>query len=727
MIRKLLPLLFLSCMAFSQNVTVSTSAYTPEQLLTDIVINSDCGSVSNVVAVGSCGIGYFNANGSNFPFAEGMVLRCGNAASTAGPFNDDATSTTCSGTTDAQLHAVSVANGQPGSINDATSLSFDFIPQKNILNFNFIFASNEYGTFQCTFGDVFAFLLTDQVTGVTTNLAVIPGTSIPVSVTSIHSSSANGNCGSANPSYFGQYNVGNPNAAIDMRGQTIPMSAFSAVVPGHTYTLKLVIGDYQDSSFDSAVFIEGSSFAVSHQCDDNLLLTAFLDTNGNTVKDDGEPIFSHGKFAYQVNGSGPVSEVYSPVGSARIYPDNSTDTFNLEYHIDATYAPYYATATSYTGITLSAGSGTNEFFFPIANTGTYNDVSVSLIPTSQPRPGQIYSNRIAYSNNGLAAASGTLAFECDHPWLTIGNISQAGAVNTLDPDDLTVIGFSYDFTDLQPGETRYIDLEMNVLPLPNVTIGQVLTNWANVTNVANDIDPENNSSTLAQEVTNSFDPNDKSESHGGQIGVSQFGPGDYLDYTIRFQNIGTAPAFKVRIEDPLDPKLDEASLIMVDASHNYTMERTASQLTWKFDDILLLGQQQNEAQSKGYVHFRIKPKAGYTVGDIIENTAEIYFDGNPGIATNTVETEFVNLLGNPQFDTENVRIYPNPADTALQVHTDQALQNIRITDMLGNIVLQKNAVGNEATLDVSAFGAGMYVIEVTTAGYRKIIRKLMID
>ena len=45
-----------------------------------------------------------------------------------------------------------------------------------ILILDFLFASNEYGEFQCGFSDVFAFLLTDLTTGVTTNIAVVPGT-----------------------------------------------------------------------------------------------------------------------------------------------------------------------------------------------------------------------------------------------------------------------------------------------------------------------------------------------------------------------------------------------------------------------------------------------------------------------------------------------------------------------------------------------------------------------
>ena len=74
----------------------------------------------------------------------------------------------------------------------------------------------EYGFYQCEFSDVFAFVLTDLSTGISSNLAVIPGTNTPVSVTTIRNSifndpsSPNNNCASINANFFDEYNVGNP-------------------------------------------------------------------------------------------------------------------------------------------------------------------------------------------------------------------------------------------------------------------------------------------------------------------------------------------------------------------------------------------------------------------------------------------------------------------------------------------------------------------------------------
>ena len=114
-------------------------------------------------------------------------------------------------------------------------------------------ASEEYdgGFYECEYSDVFAFLLTDQ-NGVTTNLAVLPETDIPIAITNIHPD--NGNCGAANPEYFHSYTPQNePDIGYD--GRTVPLIAQANVNIGETYHIKLAVADASDNILDSAVFI----------------------------------------------------------------------------------------------------------------------------------------------------------------------------------------------------------------------------------------------------------------------------------------------------------------------------------------------------------------------------------------------------------------------------------------------------------------------------------------
>jgi gliding motility-associated-like protein len=260
--------IFVSCQNDSPYLTVDQSTYTVDQLVEDVLINSSCAEISNIVSstgsdFGSVnGIGYFSGNDSSFPFSEGMILSTGNAALAAGP------ETSIQGNYDTLEWGgdSDLTNEIPdhNNSNDATFIQFDFIPQASSISFNFIFASEEYGTFQCGYTDAFAFLLTNNQTGQTTNLALVPGTADPISVTSVRDGQYNFSCGSVNEQYFASY-YGNGgdiplNSPTNFIGYTVSMEAQSQVIPNSSYTIKLVIADYLDNNYDSAVFLEAGSF-----------------------------------------------------------------------------------------------------------------------------------------------------------------------------------------------------------------------------------------------------------------------------------------------------------------------------------------------------------------------------------------------------------------------------------------------------------------------------------
>src|SRR5690554_3526070 len=72
------------------------NSYTAEQLIKDVLVGSNCDLVSNVTyqyCDGSPGstqiypLGYFNRNGSDFPFEEGIVLSTDRSEYVPGPYN----------------------------------------------------------------------------------------------------------------------------------------------------------------------------------------------------------------------------------------------------------------------------------------------------------------------------------------------------------------------------------------------------------------------------------------------------------------------------------------------------------------------------------------------------------------------------------------------------------------------------------------------------------------
>ncbi len=453
-------------------------------------------------------------------------------------------------------------------------------------------------------------------------------------------------------------------------------------------------------------------------------LNAFLDSNANGTKDTGEQNFPLGQFQIEKNNDGNVHNITAPSGVYNLYDETASNSYDLGYTIDPAYsAAYVLTTASYSNISPVIGGGLQVYNFPITVVQSYQDIAVSIIPLDQPRAGFIYSNKIVYGNFGnQTIAAGTVTFTKDAA-LTIISNTQSGIISSSN-------GFSYNFTNLLPFEVRTITVTMQVPPIPVVNLGQLLTNNATIVPLVGDVVPENNSSTLSEIVTGSYDPNDKMESHGDKIVTSNFATTDYLYYTIRFENTGTASAINVRISDLLDPKLDETSIKMVSASHDYVLDRLDANLTWRFDTILLPPSVENTNTGKGYVTFKVKPKAGYATGDIIPNTAGIYFDFNPVIVTNTFLTEFVATLAVNEFENSDFIFYPNPVQDVLNItlkNNANSIDLIEVYDALGKSMLRKKAITpiNTDSIDLTQLASGLYFIEVTTTNQSKVIKKVM--
>lgn len=456
-----------------------------------------------------------------------------------------------------------------------------------------------------------------------------------------------------------------------------------------------------------------------------LRLNAFLDTNSNGTQDSGEQNFPLGQFAFEVNNNGNVHNIISPTGVYNIYDNNASNSYDLSYTIDPNYVSSYGiTTASYSNVNVVVGAGMQVYNFPITVTQTYNDLAVNIIPVNAPRPGFSYQNKIVYTNYGnQTIAAGTVTFN-HNPSVTITGNTQSGTTPITN-------GFTYNFTNLLPFESREMTVTMQVPVIPTVNIGDLLTNSANIVPLTGDVVPANNSASCSQMVIGAYDPNDKMESHGERILHSAFTANDYLVYTIRFENTGNASAINVRVNDVLDSRLDESTIRMVSASHNYTMDRLNNNVNWYFDNIMLPPSVADTNIGKGYITFQIKPLAGYAVGDIIPNTASIYFDFNPAIVTNTFNTQFVAQLGVNDFENADFVFYPNPVSdlVTITVKNNSAIANITVYDILGKMVVSQKPTTalSTQTVDLSALSKGVYLLEVTTESNLKVVKKLIVD
>ena len=138
---------------------------------------------------------------------------------------------------------------------DACVLEFDFVPLGDSIKFRYILSSEEYPVFSCSqFNDAFAFFIQGPGFPVKTNIALIPGTALPVTINNVNGQNCTGF------PQFPQFFIDNAaNANFTHNGHTTVLTALAQVQPCQTYHLKLVIADVGDERYDSGVFLEAKS------------------------------------------------------------------------------------------------------------------------------------------------------------------------------------------------------------------------------------------------------------------------------------------------------------------------------------------------------------------------------------------------------------------------------------------------------------------------------------
>ena len=204
----------------------------------------------------------FAATGTNLGLSSGVLLTTGNGNIAIGPNASDN-----AGTIDFNPGDQDLENIVGVSTYDAAVLEFDFIPQNDTLQFRYVFASEEYPEYVCSsFNDLFGFFISGPgITGAQ-NIALIPGTTIPVAINTVNNgipglyADPTIPCNNTYPAYY----IDNTNGTtIEYDGFTTVLTALAVITPCQTYHLKIVITDAGDPAYDSGVFLEEGSMSVT--------------------------------------------------------------------------------------------------------------------------------------------------------------------------------------------------------------------------------------------------------------------------------------------------------------------------------------------------------------------------------------------------------------------------------------------------------------------------------
>jgi len=478
----------------STQAQLTVTSGNPAAAIVDTLVGTGV-SVANITYTGNASSkGTFRCTGGcNLGITRGVFLSTGNAGQTPTSPPSDFHSSDMSASGDAQLNLI-VA---PNLTQDAAVLEFDFTPAADSIGFKFVFASEEYNDYVNTaYNDVFAFYISGPgIPGSPKNLALIPGTSIPVSINNVNNGySAGVSSGPCNHCTYFVDNVPNGGTANFFDGFTTVISAGIKVMPCQTYHMKFAIADVNDGVFDSGVFLEAKSFSsignvgitangvpitqnldTVYACDgDSVVLTAspagsYNWNNGQTTQTivvTQANITPSGVYQYAVLNSSPAcfasskqvkvifvtpTATITPLGSTALCPGGSVV---LQANPGNSYL-WSNGATTDTIVVSSAGTYT----VTVTQFGNCSAVSTPVVVT-QSAPVAVINGVLTIcsgSNTTLTATAGT-----SYQWST-GATTQSVSVGTSNVYTVTVT-YSGGCT-----ATASVNVTANTNPVPSIT------------------------------------------------------------------------------------------------------------------------------------------------------------------------------------------------------------------------------------------------------------------
>jgi len=256
------------------------------------------------------------------------------------------------------------------------------------------------------------------------------------------------------------------------------------------------------------------------------------------------------------------------------------------------------------------------------------------------------------------------------------------------------------------------------LAVPNSTalIGTSMNGTATVAPTPADSDPSNDSYSITRTVVNSYDPNDKLARTSSQTSDAYYflDIDTYIDYTVRFQNTGTAEAINVVVNDTISDLFDMLSLEVLGASHPFTAQLLPGRtLSFTFADIMLPDSTTDLLGSQGFVSFRLKLFPGLPMQAVVPNAADIYFDFNDPIRTNTASLITEISVGVPEAIT-TMGLRPNPVHDHLLADLPQGTGMVEIVSTDGRVLQRTAARTSALRMDVSSLPAGAYLLRATS-------------
>lgn len=469
----LLRLLCLLIVGVSSNTTLSQIIVTNNNtasVLAQKLIGTGVYITNPTLQCNSNQSGIFNAVSSNLSIDSGIVLTTGVAATfglMSGVNNPQTSFANANqgGSGDADLTLLSGTNTY-----DKCVLEFDFKADGDTVNFQYILGSEEYPTFNCSnYNDVFGFFISGPGYATPVNVALIPGTTIPVAINSVNDGTISqggsiANCtamgiGSPFTSYYIS-NLGGTSLSYD--GFTHLFTAKAAVQQCQTYHLKLAIADGFDHIFDSGVFLKAGSL-VSNNVSLKVLSDSinagmpflFESCDSAIVKIKRHLIQSVANtdtVQLLITGSASNGIDYSSISSTQIFSNNLSDSVKT-----FTIKPFNDFVTE--------GIETLKIVL-VDRCGTH--VDSTTIQIKDPPTFNILTADTTICNGQSVNVLGTFDPNLNFQWQPITNVNSVNILSAIMTPSITT---TYTLSATHPGCLPVIDsIKITVNPTPNLSL-----------------------------------------------------------------------------------------------------------------------------------------------------------------------------------------------------------------------------------------------------------------
>jgi len=473
---------------------------------------------------------------------------------------------------------------------------------------------------------------------------------------------------------------------IDFDKNYLIIAAYSGVAPGGNTVMRAQYIKIDTSGNFNAPTLFGSTIN---------------DVNNNCLKDGGDlPIIND--MVYANNGSQTYYSISDNSGNYNMYLPNGN------YAVKAG-EPYvsYDNCNVMSGLNLNVNSTFNTLNIPF-NIPNYFDLTTTAY-MSPPRPG--FSNNLSvyyYNRGNISASNCLLKVKVD---TAFKNIISNPAASYVITDTLF-----YNLGTITPYGSGYINITFAINS--TATLGDTTHLTSSIFPISNDSIPSNNIYQENEIIVGSFDPNNKKVVPSGNGSQGYIVGNEKLEYLVQFQNTGSSYAKDVLVLDTISTNLDLSTFHIVDASHPFQIKLVNNNaLQIAFDNINLPDSSTNQFLSHGFFRYTIYPKANLSSGTQINNTAYILFDFNSAIITNTtlntIQSTTISIKNNKTAVNNNLITYPNPSNGNLVVSSSQIIDEIKIVDMLGQLIYEDKPHSQKLNLKIEY--TGVYFVNIKTA------------